>query len=121
MQDKAAGFTKVTYAFAASIGSDGSHDPKTYAEAMQRADTHLWDEAMSKELNSLWDMGTFLVVKSLPPGAKAIDSKLVFQIKCNADGSIKWYKAHLIAKGFPQMPGINFDETFAPVVKLTSI
>ena len=35
LQDKAAGFAKVAYAFAASIGSDGSHDPKTYAEAMQ--------------------------------------------------------------------------------------
>ena len=81
LQDKAAGFTRVAYAFAASIGSDGSHNPKTYEEAMQRSDAHLWDEATAKELNSLWDMGTFTVVKSLPPRAKAIDLKLVFQIK----------------------------------------
>ena len=66
-------------------------------------------------------MGTFTVIDELPKGRKAVSSKLVFRVKRNADGSIECYKARLVAHGFFQVPGMDFDETFAPVVKLTSI
>jgi len=45
----------------------------------------------------------------------------VFTIKCNVDGSIARYKATLVAKGFTQTYGIDYQETFAPVAKINSI
>ncbi|PIL27236.1 hypothetical protein GSI_10380 [Ganoderma sinense ZZ0214-1] len=54
-------------------------------------------------------------------GPPADNTWWVFQVKCNADGSIECYKGHLIAKGFSQRPGFEYNETFAPTPKWTSI
>ena len=55
--------------------------------------------------------GTWELV-DLPPGAKCISSGWVFWVKRNADGSIKRYKAHLIAKGYSQRPGFDYTECY---------
>jgi Reverse transcriptase (RNA-dependent DNA polymerase) len=57
----------------------------------------------------------------LPLGRKAIDAKLIFKVKHLPDGAIERYKVCLVAKGYYQIPGVNFEETFTPVVKLMSI
>ena len=119
VEDVDGALENVAFAFAASTGSPD--DPVTWAEAMRRPDASEWETALEKELDSLDKTGTFEPVDSLPPGRKAIDSKLVFKIKRHANGTIECYKVRLVAKGFRQIPGLDFDETFAPVVKLTSI
>lgn len=58
---------------------------------------------------------------TLPPNRKPITSKWVFKIKTKANGTLDKYKARLVARGFTQIQGIDYMETFAPVVKLNSI
>ena len=62
-----------------------------------------------------WDL-----VKA-PEGRNIIDSKWVFKVKTNADGTIERHKARLVARGFNQTAGVDFKENFSPVVKYTSI
>ena len=57
----------------------------------------------------------------LPPGRKAITCKWVFKVKHDENGKIDRFKGRLVAKGFLQNYGIEFDETFSPVVRFTSI
>jgi len=95
-------------------------DPATYEEAIKGPDSEMWVQAMHEELNSLEKNGTFEYT-SLPRDRKAIGCKWVFKTKMNADGSVSRYKARLVARGFTQVPGIDYDETFSPVARLTSI
>ncbi len=84
-------------------------DPVSYKEAMEAADAEEWAEACQYKMDALPKNNNWELV-NLPPGCKAIKSKWVFKLK--ADGH---FCAHLVAKGFTQIPGIDYDETFSPV------
>ena len=58
---------------------------------------------------------------SRPAEKSIVSSKWIFKLKHVADGSIEKYKARFVAKGFSQKEGIDYDETFAPVARYTSI
>jgi hypothetical protein len=79
----------------------GEIEPQSFREAMNLPLADKWRDACLEEYNWHLTNGTWDLVE-LPPGMKAIGSKWVFQIKHNADGSIEWFKAHLVAKGFAQ-------------------
>ena len=65
--------------------------------------------------NDVWD----IVPK--PENKSVVSSKWIYKIKHVVDGSIEKYKARFLARGFSQEEGINYEETFAPVARYTSI
>ena len=75
---------------------------------------------MVEELSTLYKTGTWDIVP-LPVGKRAIGSRWVYKIKTKSDGLVEWYKARLVAKGFAQEYGMDYEETFAPVSKHTTI
>ena len=90
-------------------------EPATYQEAMRSSAAAEWTEACEYEMAALARAGTWSLV-DLPFGRKAVKSKWVFKLK--ADGR---YRARLVAKGFTQIPGVDFDETFSPVARFESL
>ncbi|KAJ1038120.1 hypothetical protein NDA10_005296 [Ustilago hordei] len=94
-------------------------DP-TLGEAMNGEDAQLWKEAIQKELEGLEAMGTWEVVHQ-PPGVPLVDSKVVLRLKLDADGVPVKHKARLVARGFTQREGIDYQETFSPVAPLRAI
>ena len=91
----------------------------TYAEARRRPDWPKWEDAIKKELRGLDESGTWRLVKR-PPDANLVDSKWVLKIKKNAAGEIDKYKARLVARGFTQIYGVDYYETYSPVARLAS-
>ena len=87
---------------------------------MGSAEAKQWHEACTAEYDGLVSQGTWVLV-DLPPGRKTIKSKWVFKVRHNSDGEIERYKARLVAKGFMQEHGIDFDEYFSLVVKMTTL
>ena len=100
--------------------SEMLNEPSSIEEATTSPDSSLWMKAMKTEVKSLADNNVWELVE-LPPGRKTVGSKWVYKIKRKADGSIERYKARLVAQGFTQKFGMDYDETFSPVVRMESL
>ena len=105
------------FAFAASTIVT---EPLSYRDAMRSPYRVQWEQAMREELDSIQANNTYTLVP-LPAGRRAIGSKWVYKVKRHADGSVDRFKARLVAKGYAQRYGVDFTETFAPVVRFSSL
>ena len=93
--------------------------PQTYQEAMLSPDAPKWQEAMEDEMKSLSENDTFTVVP-LPDDRKSVGGRWVFSVKLGPDAAEK-YKARYVAKGYSQVEGVDYRETFAPTARITSV
>ena len=75
---------------------------------------------MNKEMQVLRKNETWDLVPT-SPHKKAIGCRWIYKVKHNADGSINLYKARLVAKGYAQTHGVDYEETFAPMSKMTMV
>jgi hypothetical protein len=103
------------------ITDDAAVDPTTVTQARNSKYWNEWLAAMHEELQSLNAKHTYEPVHSLPAGRRAVQSKWVLHIKRDKDNTISQFKARLVAKGFTQIPGQDFNYTFAPVARWDSI
>jgi hypothetical protein len=99
------------------VSSIRKSEPSTFEEATGR---QVWRDAMMEEYNSIMKNDVWEVVPR-PKGKSVVTSKWLYKLKHVADGSIEKYKARFVARGFLQVEGINYDETFAFVSRYTSI
>lgn len=75
---------------------------------------------MAAEFDALQRNRTWRLINR-PPGANIVSGKWVFKHKLNPEGTLERYKARWVVRGFTQRAGIDFDETFTPVVQLATI
>lgn len=95
-------------------------EPSTVEKALNGPDKEQWKCALDSEYAAHIKNNTWTLV-DLPEGRKAIDCRWVLKVKYNADGSVERHKARLVARGFSQEPGLDYEETFSPVAKYKSI
>ncbi|KAK8583782.1 hypothetical protein V6N13_109180 [Hibiscus sabdariffa] len=111
------GFLVTTHGDVILVDQD---EPKTYQEAVSSPDSEKWLEAMRSEMDSMSENQVWTLVEP-PEGIKPIGCKWVFKKKTDMDGNVQTYKGRLVAKGFRQIHGVDYDETFSPVAMFKSI
>lgn len=111
-----------------TMSKDGIHNPKPRPSSIFVEPTTIneasafphWTAAMQEELQSLEQNNTLSLVPK-ESTMNVIGSKWVFGIKYNADGSVERFKPRLVAKGFKQEKGIDYFETFSPMIRHTTV
>ena len=108
------------YVESVSYAKDSLDEPTTFEEALNSQQKRKWEDAMAAEMHSLMDNEVWELVE-LPKDRKPVGSKWVFKVKTNEYGEVERYKARLVAQGFTQVKGADYDETFCPVVRMESL
>ncbi|GJX38626.1 retrotransposon protein, putative, ty1-copia subclass [Tanacetum coccineum] len=96
------------------------NEPTSYKSAMLDSESNKWIDAINAEIQSMIDNMVWVLV-DLPPNCKTVGSKWIFKKKTNMDGILHTYKARLIAKGYTQLYGVDYKETFSPVADIRAI
>lgn len=104
-----------------ALTADGD-EPASYAQALRSPQALGWQKAMDDEVQSHVDNGTWQLVhpRDLPPNASVIGSRWVYKIKRDERGQVSRLKARLVAQGYCQEQGRDYQETFAPVARMTT-
>lgn len=89
-------------------------------QALSGSDCEEWYKAMGEEIKAIIKNNTWKLVDR-PNNETVIGSRMILRNKYNSDGSVQRKKARLVAQGFTQQPGVHFNQTFAPVARLSSI
>jgi len=110
----------VEYCLATSVSIDGIMTPTTRKQAMATPQKEFWLDAERKEIMSI-NKKKVLQEAQLPRGKKLLRTKWVYKIKYGADGELASYKVRLVACGYSQIFGVDYDETYSPVIRLTSL
>jgi len=108
------------YSFDEYVTLTDGGEPECYQEAIENEEKQKWLDAMQDEMKSLHDNHTVDLVK-LPKGKKALENRWIYKLKQESNSTSLRYKARLVVKGFSQRKGIDFNEIFSPVVKMSSI
>ncbi|GKD95949.1 retrotransposon protein, putative, ty1-copia subclass [Tanacetum coccineum] len=95
-------------------------EPASYKAAMLDSESNKWIDAMNAEIQSMMDNMVWVLV-DLPHGCKTVGSKWLFKKKTDMDGIIHVYKSRLVAKGYTQLYGVDYEETFSPVADIRAI
>jgi len=111
--------TERVYA-ASSEPSIAPDNPRTLHEARESPDWPDWETAVQAKLDQLQKMGTWELVDP-PEGRTPITNKWVLTKKYDKDGNLQKYKARLVTHGYSQQPGMDYNDTFSPVVCLETI
>jgi transposase InsO family protein len=110
-------YSSTKYPFHALTSVSLLTEPTTYSQAVKNP---CWLDAMQTEYNALLSNKTWSLCPR-PSHKKVVRNKWVFKLKQKSDGTIDRYKARLVAKGFDQEGGVDFNETFSPVIKPATI
>ena len=94
-------------------------EPKSYKEAIIGPESKQWIKAIKDEYASIQKNNTWELT-DLPAGCNVVGSKWIFKKKVSSDGSTK-YKARLVARGFSHISGMDYQDTYSPVVRYTSL
>ena len=91
-------------------------EPKTVHEALDGEQSSQWREAMESEYSSLLKNDTWDIVPP-PEGKNIVGSRWVLKVKCGENGSVNRFKARLVAQGYSQVQGVDYDAVFSPVAR----
>lgn len=94
--------------------------PNSYKEAVKTPEASKWGEAMDQEMQVMYDREVWDLVKP-PENAQVLGNRWVYTLKRNEKNEIVRHKARLVAQGFNQIKGLNYDEVFSPVVNFSII
>ncbi|GKD18807.1 retrotransposon protein, putative, ty1-copia subclass [Tanacetum coccineum] len=95
-------------------------EPPNYKVALANPESDKWLEAMNTKMQSMKDNQVWILVE-LPPNGQTVGSKWLLKKKTDMDGNVHTFKARLVAKGYTQTYGVDYEETFSPVVDIRAI
>uniref|UniRef100_A0A2A4J3A4 Reverse transcriptase Ty1/copia-type domain-containing protein n=1 Tax=Heliothis virescens TaxID=7102 RepID=A0A2A4J3A4_HELVI len=98
---------------------DVAEECLTYEDVMGSTEREEWSKAIEEEMKSFHDNDAWELVDK-PSGVRIVQCKWVFKKKLNSDNSVR-YRARLVAKGFSQKKGIDYKETFSPVLRYSTL